>query len=235
MTRAHAFDRLALPWSLSLLVGVGLGSAEFLTTTDHIGWAMILYAIALIVFVVFTSRSPLNSPHNWDQRDIYSSAASWVPAGVMLIWMFIFPIVGHTLIIDLLISIVVAVSFALMARYSHRLTAFPGRKHAREVLAKDVTLTEEQIDAARQHVDLLSILYTLGAVEGIRVRTRLVAQALNTSATMILRDTRDPRSAGLVYTSAVDAGDDEGKIFLALTAEGVHALARITQATPQRA
>ncbi|WPF65605.1 MULTISPECIES: hypothetical protein [unclassified Corynebacterium] len=137
--------------------------------------------------------------------------------------------------IGLIAALFVSIFFTLLNRYSHRLVAHNGRKHAREVLEKEIEVSEEQIKASQQHRELLSTLYTLGAVEGVRVRTRLVAHALNTNATMVLRTAREPQAAGLLYTSAVDAGNDEEKIFMALTAEGVHALSRATQATPQRA
>ncbi|MBC3185059.1 hypothetical protein H7347_00425 [Corynebacterium sp. zg-331] len=236
MTRPHAFDRLALSWPPSLLFGVGAGIGALMTVLGHSLWAIVLSIAVGIAFAMATSRSPLYSPHNWDQRDLYSGAASWFLVGGMLFWMLISsPLLDGSVVMGTLVGLLVAVFFTLVARYSHLLTAFGGRRHARGILATDVTVTQEQIAIAHRHTEMLSVLLSLGAVEGVRVRTRLLAHALNTSAPAALREAREPQAAGLLYTSAVDAGGDEGKIFMALTAEGVHALDRTAQAAPPHA
>ncbi|KQB85043.1 hypothetical protein [Corynebacterium oculi] len=235
MTLTRAFDRLSLSWPLSLLFGAGMGLAFFLSTIDLPLWGFAVLLLSLMPVITIVHRSPLNSAENWDHRDTYSNKTTWLYLIPTLTWIFVVPLFSGSLTAGTIIGVIAFVFCTLLARYSHRLAGATGRKHAQEVLAKDFTVTEEQIDMAREHLEFLSTLHALGAVEGIRVRTRLVAYALNTNATMTLREAREPQATGLIYTSAVDAGSDEGKIFLALTPEGVHALSRATQATPQRA
>ncbi|MGV0358937.1 hypothetical protein [Corynebacterium mastitidis] len=235
MTPTRALDRLALPWPLSLLFGAGMGLGCFLTTIDRPLWSMVPMILAAIPVIAAAQRSPLSNTNNWDHRDLYSSRTSWLYLIPLLLWIFVVPLFPETLATGAVVGVLAFAFCVFLGRYSHRLAGTDGRKHARELLDKDVALSEEQIDVAREHRDVLSALYALGAVEGIRVRTHLAAHVLNTNATMTLRKARKPQSAGLLYTSAVDAGDDPDRMLIALTPEGVHALSRVTQGAPQPA
>ncbi|MEJ4100675.1 hypothetical protein V5S96_09960 [Corynebacterium mastitidis] len=235
MTPTRALDRLALPWPLSLLFGAGMGLSCFLTTIDRPLWSMVPMILAAIPVIAAAQRSPLSSTSNWDHRDLYSSKTSWLYLIPLLLWIFVVPLAPETPTTGVIVGVLAFALCVLLGRYSHRLAGADGRRHARELLDKDVAISEQQIDLAREHRDVLSALYALGAVEGIRVRTRLAAHVLNTNATVTLRKAREPQSAGLLYTSAVDAGDDPDRMLIALTPEGVHALSRVTQAAPQPA
>ncbi|KQB86942.1 hypothetical protein Clow_01153 [Corynebacterium lowii] len=199
-----------------------MGAAMFFLQWEKLLWAFIFFAVVIALTVFSLRRAPFSRSDNWDQRDIYAHGG-WSFTGFMFLVLVSRHFIPQNLTSAAIIGIIVAVASTFLMRDGYRVQASVGRRRAKELLQEEVELSQEQIDAARMHSEVLGVLYTLGAVEGVRVRTRLVTYAMGTSLRKLRPEIQKLREEGLITTSAVDAGDDEERVFLALTPKGLHA------------
>ncbi|HHU67914.1 hypothetical protein [Corynebacterium sp.] len=119
----------------------------------------------------------------------------------------------------------------LSFRAANRRTAAMGRRRAQKVLEStslaDATLP--RLTTADEHRDVIRALADMGAVDGIRARTWLLAKELGRDVGKLRAEVGDLERDGLVSVSTVDAGADISRHLVELTPVGVRVLTELSR------
>ncbi|AGF73194.1 hypothetical protein [Corynebacterium halotolerans] len=101
-----------------------------------------------------------------------------------------------------------------------------GRRRAQAALEKAdlAEATSFRLTVAEEHRGVLAGLVTLGAIDGIQVRLWKLAEVTGAGIDVLREKIAGLSRAGVVRTSAVDAGDDPSRGLVELTPVGVRVL-----------
>lgn len=228
-------DGQEISWPLALTMGAAAGGCVTLFQLELFIAGMIALGIVVLIGLAPAIAHPKRSlrtdrvVRTTSEADYPSSAYWWsfLPAIALLFaGVGLEPATLDSAVVAPVYFGATAASFSWAFRRSGSENRRIGRRRAQAALEKAdlAEATSSRLAVAEEHRGVLAGLVALGAIDGIQVRLRKLAEVTGTGVEALREKTAGLSRAGVVRTSAVDAGNDPGRGLVELTPVGVRAL-----------